>query len=84
VADVSDAEKSKAWEEVYETMDAFAQRDAATKKGRCRLHGRPQTVAAALLASGMGNTATASGPRPRLRSGRSSAGCWKCSAPAWP
>src|SRR5262249_29786888 len=34
-----------------------------------------ETVAAALLASGMGNTATASGPRPRLRSGRSSARC---------
>src|SRR5262249_9117119 len=32
-------------------------------------------VAAALLASGMGNTVTASGPRPRLRSRRNSAYC---------
>src|SRR5262245_51796344 len=31
--------------------------------------------AAALLANGMGNTVTASGPRPRLRSGRNSAHC---------
>jgi hypothetical protein len=34
-----------------------------------------QAVAAALLASGMGNIVTASGPRPRLRSGRNSAHC---------
>jgi hypothetical protein len=34
-----------------------------------------QAVAAALLASGMGNTATASGPRPRLRSSGNSAHC---------
>jgi hypothetical protein len=34
-----------------------------------------QAVAAALPANGMGNTVTASGPRPRLRSGRNSARC---------
>jgi hypothetical protein len=34
-----------------------------------------QTVAAALPASGTGNTVTASGPRPRLRSGGDSAHC---------
>ena len=34
-----------------------------------------QAVPVALLANGMGNTGTASGPRPRLRSGRSSAHC---------
>ena len=34
-----------------------------------------QTVVAALLASGMGNSGTASGPRPRLRSGRDTAHC---------
>jgi GAF domain-containing protein len=34
----------------------------------------------ALLASGMGNTVTASGPRPRLRNNANSAHCSKCSA----
>jgi len=34
-----------------------------------------QAVAAGLLANGMGNTVTASGPRPRLRSGGDSAHC---------
>src|SRR5262249_7117660 len=34
-----------------------------------------QEVAVPLLASGMGDTVTASGPRPRLRSGRNSAHC---------
>src|SRR5262245_25241969 len=34
-----------------------------------------QGVVAALLVSEMGNTVTASGPRPRLRSGRNSAHC---------
>jgi hypothetical protein len=34
-----------------------------------------QAVVAALLASGMGNTGTASGPRPRLQSCRNSAHC---------
>jgi hypothetical protein len=34
----------------------------------------------ALPASGMGNTVTARGPKPRLRSRRNSAHCWKCSA----
>jgi len=42
-----------------------------------------QAVAAALLASAMGNTGTASGPRPRLRSGRNLAHCWRYSALAW-
>jgi len=42
-----------------------------------------QAVAAALLASGMGNTVMASGPRPRLRSGGNSVHCWKCSATPW-
>jgi len=28
----------------------------------------------------MGNTVMASGPRPRLRSSRNSAHCWKCFA----
>ena len=39
-----------------------------------------QTVAAALLASGTGDTVMASGPRPRLRNSASSAHCSKCSA----
>ena len=39
---------------------------SATKKGRCRLHGGAK-VAAALLASAMASTVTASAPRPRLR-----------------
>jgi len=39
-----------------------------------------QAVAAALLESGMGNTVTASGPRPRLRNGRNSAHYSRCSA----
>ena len=34
-----------------------------------------QAVAAALLASGMGNTVTASGPRPRSRSSGNSVHC---------
>jgi len=34
-----------------------------------------QAVAAVLLANGMGNTATANGPKPRLQSGRNSAHC---------
>jgi len=42
-----------------------------------------QAVAAALLASGMGNTATASGPRLRLQSDGGSARCLRCSALAW-
>jgi len=42
-----------------------------------------QTVAAGPLANGMGNTVTASGPRPRLRSSGNSAHCRKCSATAW-
>jgi len=42
-----------------------------------------QAVAAALLASGMASTVTARGRRPRSRSGRNSAHCWKCCALAW-
>jgi hypothetical protein len=56
------------------TRSGKACRSPATKKGRCRLHGA-QGVAAARLASGMGNTATARGPTPRLRSGGNSAHC---------
>ena len=39
-----------------------------------------QAVAAAHLATGMGNIVMASGPRPRLRSSANSARCSKCSA----
>jgi len=36
-----------------------------------------------MLASAMGNTGTASAPRPRLRSSRNSAHYSRCSALAW-
>jgi hypothetical protein len=49
-------------------------RSPATKKGRCRLHGGA-SGAGSPPASGMGNTVTASGPRPRSRSSRNSAHC---------
>jgi len=52
----------------------------ATKKGCCRLHGGASGSGAP---SGERNTVMASGPRPRLRSGRNSARCSKCFALAW-
>jgi len=39
---------------------------ASDEKGHCRLHGGA-SGSVALLANGVGNTVTASGPRPRLR-----------------
>jgi len=64
-----------------ESLDTAVRRLTGLKPGDLaadRLHelgAKDQAVAAALLANGMGNTVTASGPRPRLRSGRNTAHC---------
>jgi hypothetical protein len=58
-------------------IDGVRPKDAGRqrKKSAAVDYTAAQAVAAALLASGMGNTARASGPRPRLRSSRNSAHC---------
>jgi hypothetical protein len=64
-----------------ESLDTAVRRLTGLKPGDLaadRLHelgAKDQAVAAGLLANGMGNTVTASGPRPRLRSGRNSTHC---------
>jgi hypothetical protein len=64
-----------------ESLDTAVRRLTGLKPGDLaadRLHelgAKDQAVAAGLLANGMGNTVMASGPRPRLRSGRNSTHC---------
>jgi hypothetical protein len=64
-----------------ETLDTAVRRLTGLKPGDLaadRLHefgAKDQAVAAGLLANGMGNTVTASAPRPRLQSSGDSALC---------
>ena len=63
---ISDSPSVRSADQEWETLPV-----ASDEKGVAVDCTAAQAVAAALLANGMGNTVTASGPRPRLRSGRS-------------